>query len=620
MSKKILQALFLFTLLIAGQQAFAVKDYIVERAYFEDPTAQMSFEEAKQQIYQPMGQMLAKGYSPSVFWVRVKLEGSLNRAKLSHKESEKLIFRIQPSYLDEIRIFDPFTLNNTLRVTGDHYSAKGDEYSSLNFNFVVPQSADDRYIWLRVNTTSTYLMQVQALTREDCIHLDRIQEFGFAFYLAILFLLFLFPVLIWVSSRDFLVGVFTLKQFGAITLLIFNAGYLRLLFKNVDLDLLQFFVDLNLLAYTLVTMFFHYVFLKEYPMKSWAKAIFMLAMFAFPVELLLLILGFDRSALHLNMATLNLVVLSFLIIPAFGIDWGKAKQVIFSKRWLIFIHLLIFITAVSTTLPALGYFQGTQFSAFSGLAYGGITGVIFLLVLQYRYRIDREKTIARVSHAEAYAQSERGRREQQGQFLAMLTHELKTPLSIMKMGYSSPHQSEKVKKHIQTAIDDMTNVIDRCVIDDKLQNQEFQLSMTDCALNQLMIDKVALYDQSCRLSLDADKSYTVKADLQLLRICISNLIDNAIKYGDEHSPIDIQLTDSFKSGYVAISVKNTVGSAGIPDAEKIFEKYYRAPKAYEKTGSGLGLYLVKNFVELMSGYIECHHEGQEIIFTIYLPK
>lgn len=538
MPKKILQALILFALLIAGQKAFAVKDYIVERAYFEDKTTQMSFAEAKQQTYQPMGRMLAKGYSPSVFWVRLKLEGYSKQSESLVKENEKLIFRIQPSYLDDIRIFDPFELSNQLRVTGDHYSAKDDEYSSLNFNFLVPQSADDRYIWLRVNTTSTYLMQVQALTREDCIHLDRIQEFGFAFYLAILCLLFLFPLFIWVSNRDFLVGAFIIKQFGAITLLIFSAGYLRVLLKNVDLEVLQFFVNFNLLGYTLVTMFFHYVFLKEYPMKSWAKAIFMLAMFAFPVELLLLTLGFDRSALHLNMVILNIVVLSFLVIPAFGIDWDKAKNVVFSKAWLIFIHLLIFITATSTTLPALGYFQGTQFSAVSGLAYGGITGVIFLLVLQYRYRIDREKAISRVSHAEAYARSEKGRREQQGQFLAMLTHELKTPLSIMKMGYSSPHQSEKMKQHIQTAIDDMTHVIDRCVIDDKLQNQEFQLNMMACELNELVEEKVAQYDQSFRITIDANQSYTVKADHQLLRICIGNLIDNAIKYGDEHSPIN----------------------------------------------------------------------------------
>ena len=75
MAKKIIQLFFVFLLCLFNQQAFAVKDYIIERAYFEDKTAQLNFEEAKNQNYEPMGQMLAKGYSPSAFWIRLKIEG-----------------------------------------------------------------------------------------------------------------------------------------------------------------------------------------------------------------------------------------------------------------------------------------------------------------------------------------------------------------------------------------------------------------------------------------------------------------------------------------------------------------------------------------------------------------
>lgn len=621
MTKKAFQLLITFWLSLLCQQVFAVKDYIVERSYFEDVTTQMSFEEARHKEYQPIGNMLSKGYSDSAFWVRLKIDSaSQSNHSLSDKLSDKLILRIQPAYLDDIRVFDPLEPTDKLRVSGDHYTAIGSEYLSLNFNFVIPRSSDARYIWLRLRTDSTSLMHVQALDPEDCSHLDRIQEFGFAFYLAILFLLFIFPLIIWFYKQDFLVGVFVFKQFAAMSVLVFNAGYLRLMFKTVDVETLQALVNLNLLVYSLITIFFHFIFLNEYVMRRWAKVIFIGVMCALPIEVGLLFAKMDRQALNLNMFCLNLIVLSFLVIPIFGIDWQKTKNPIFSKGKLIFIHLMIFVTAILTTMPSLGYFQGSQLSPVSGLAYGGITGIIFFMILQYRYRLSREQSIAEISRAEASAQSEKEHREQQGKFLAMLTHELKTPLSIMKMGHTSAHPSETVRKHVQTAIQDMTDVIDRCVMDDQLQNQKFTLNLVSCNLNDLILEKFQQYDDQSRLQLFSNQIYTIRSDLQLLRVCFNNLIDNAWKYGDEHSPIVIELSDSVDSAHVMISISNKVGKIGAPDVSKVFDKYYRAPKAHEKTGSGLGLYLVKNFIELMGGDITCCLSGDNIVFAIYFPK
>ena len=606
-------------LIVISQLALATKDYAVERAYFEDVTAQLSFDEIKNKDHQSIQEILAKGYSSSVFWVRLKIDGAaVTDASLKDKYGDMLVLRIQPSYLDEIRLYDPSFSVYGEKAVGDKHLLDNNDFSSLNFNLAIPRSKEPRYIWLRVKTTSTSFMRAQVLAYEDFIKLDKVQEFGFSFYLAVLLLLFLFPLLIWLNNKDYLTGVFVIKQLGAISLLIFNAGYLRFLLKDADLDFVQLIVNINLLAYSLITMFFHYVFLNEYDMKKWAKTFFVVAMAAFPVEFLLLVFQLERSALNINMLVLNLMSFSFLIIPAYGINWEKSTHRIFSKKWLIFIHVLIFLTAASTTLPSLGFFQGNQFLAFSGLAYGGITGIIFFIVLQYRYRVAREEGIARVSKAEAYALAEKSRREQQAQFLAMLTHELKTPLSIMKMGYGAKQQSEKIRGHIKTAIDDMTEVIDRCVMDDKLQNHEFKLNIEKCNLNEIVQDRINSFEQE-RIKFFSDYVHHVKTDVQLFRICLGNLIDNALKYGDVNLPIQVQLSCANQNHLVNISVKNTLGPIGAPDVTKIFDKYYRDPRAYEKTGSGLGLYLVKNFVELLSGKIDCHIDGRNIMFNIYLP-
>ncbi len=611
---------FAFLLMALSQLAIANKDYAIERAYFEDLSGQLSFEEAKNKDYQPIEYILAKGYSSSVFWVRLKIEAaSIAETTLKNKYGDVFVLSIQPPYLDEVRLYDPLSSATGERVVGDKHALDNNDFSSLNFNLALPKAGEPRYVWLRVKSTSTVFMRAQVLSYENFLELDRAQEFGFSFYLAILILLFLFPLLIWINNKDYLTGVFVLKQLGAISLLIFNAGYLRFVLKELDLESVQLMVNFNLLAYSLITMFFHYVFLNEYVMKKWAKLFFIAAMAAFPIEFILLLLEFERLALHINMVVLNLMTFSFLVIPAYGIDWEKSANPIFSKNWLVFIHILIFVIGVSTTLPSLGYFQGNQFSAFTGLAYGGITGIIFLMVLQYRYRVAREESIARVSSAEAYAQAEKYRREQQAQFLAMLTHELKTPLSIMKMGYTSPSQSDKTKKYIQTAIQDMTDVIDRCVMDDKLQNHEFQLKIEECNLNELVEEKINQYEDSSRISFAASETYFIQTDIQLLKIIVGNLVDNALKYAEDQSLIQIRLSKGGVADQVELMIENQIGNSGLPDVEKIFDKYYRSPKAYEKTGSGLGLYLVKNFVQLISGGIACITRDQTIVFKVNLP-
>jgi signal transduction histidine kinase len=113
----------------------------------------------------------------------------------------------------------------------------------------------------------------------------------------------------------------------------------------------------------------------------------------------------------------------------------------------------------------------------------------------------------------------------------------------------------------------------------------------------------------------------LKTDIQLLRIILDNLIGNALKYGKESEKVSITLSVKTlnKRRYAAIAISNEAGLAGLPDAKKVFEKYYRAPRAYEKTGSGLGLYLVKNFVELIGGKLQYLPKGNQVTFEVKLP-
>jgi signal transduction histidine kinase len=66
-------------------------------------------------------------------------------------------------------------------------------------------------------------------------------------------------------------------------------------------------------------------------------------------------------------------------------------------------------------------------------------------------------------------------------------------------------------------------------------------------------------------------------------------------------------------------VENTVGSAGFPEADKVFDKYYRGAAAQRQSGSGLGLFLVKSLLALMRGKIVYTPLSERVRFEMWLP-
>ena len=102
---------------------------------------------------------------------------------------------------------------------------------------------------------------------------------------------------------------------------------------------------------------------------------------------------------------------------------------------------------------------------------------------------------------------------------------------------------------------------------------------------------------------------------------ISNLIENAIKYSGENSVVEVKSWDDEK--WVYISIKDN--GIGIPegDIEHVFEKFYRVKNdaSHSVKGTGLGLYLVKYFVELHGGTIEVESNlGEGTLFLIKLKN
>ena len=70
---------------------------------------------------------------------------------------------------------------------------------------------------------------------------------------------------------------------------------------------------------------------------------------------------------------------------------------------------------------------------------------------------------------------------------------------------------------------------------------------------------------------------------------------------------------------VRLELNNLPGKAGWPDAAQVFDKYYRAPQAQRQSGTGLGLYLVKNLTQALGGEIAYEPDAAVVRFVLTLP-
>jgi signal transduction histidine kinase len=216
----------------------------------------------------------------------------------------------------------------------------------------------------------------------------------------------------------------------------------------------------------------------------------------------------------------------------------------------------------------------------------------------------------------------------QRNFLAMVSHEFRTPLAIINSAaqlldlyLGGNNEAEEELSKILRATHRMADLIDVYLADDRLDSALSALKVTDvdlaALLDEVLSDKMLLGGKA-RLTQEPPGPLMLQADSALLRVVVSNLIDNAIKYSPAAEPIDIAL--SARDDLAILSVKDRGLGIAEDERERIFEKFFRSSSADGVRGAGLGLFIVKRIVELHQGQVSvASRPGHGSTFTITLP-
>jgi two-component system phosphate regulon sensor histidine kinase PhoR len=220
-------------------------------------------------------------------------------------------------------------------------------------------------------------------------------------------------------------------------------------------------------------------------------------------------------------------------------------------------------------------------------------------------------------------------------FVANVSHELKTPLTVIKGAVETllegaianpedaEHFIQAIAKHTDRLSTLINDILSLSSTEQKVDRHE--IAFEEFNVRDILEDEIALFkgtidERQLELRLDCG-NIKMKGNRQLIGQAVSNLIDNAIKYNKENGYIHIKAEEVDKT--VLISIKDSgigIHQANVP---RLFERFYRVDKIKSRNigGTGLGLSIVKQIVKAHNGLITVKSEPDKgSTFIIILPS
>jgi PAS domain S-box-containing protein len=249
-------------------------------------------------------------------------------------------------------------------------------------------------------------------------------------------------------------------------------------------------------------------------------------------------------------------------------------------------------------------------------------------------------------HSSRELKHERELNQIKSQFVSMVSHEFRTPLCVINTAaslledYSAKMTSEERTEHtqeIEHAVDRMAQMMEDLLVHEKLQTGKMECKPELVSMEAFcweLISEITKQPGAAHLiecAIDP-ASHQAFLDKRILRHILCNLLSNAVKYSEDHQPVTLEVkrvagqaqtrgdTKTPPGDYIQLLVRDS--GIGIPatDLAKLFQTFHRAGNVGNRPGTGIGLAIVKKFVDLHRGTIRVESiEGKGTSVWVCLP-
>ena len=590
--------------------ALARKHLIASVALMEDPTAALDIEDVVQGDFQPVSDTISLGYSTSAIWLRLRI--------LPEPDGGGVVLSFGSAVPDSLKLFAPLLASSHDNATGfdplHHEEMSPDWPSPLSgYRLTPPKGGADYFV--RVQSTGAIWLHMTALPVADAIATTERRYIAQIAYLSSMLVIMLWSLHMFTVSRLNLFGWFAALQFFWVGNNLFYLGYAGSLlpFLSQETQMLAFRSSVFLSAF--FSVIFHRAVMIRFEPSGLALRLFDAQLGVIGLAFLSF-WSFDHVlALQINAACLATMPIVFLA-NAVSARKNAAPGLILLRLVYGALCLSFFLNAFAI----LGLIKSELLVQHGYFIHGVLTAIVIVLLLNAKVR-DMFAT-AHAAEIKSAEMEQKSQIEQEktlalSQFIEMLGHEAKNALAVIQMSTPAQVPTDGQRARSDEAIRGLTNVLDRCNQVIRLDNHTQMLRLETCNLTETLQRLCAGAHNPARISLKVQGMMIVQGDPVLLDVVFGNLLDNAFKYAPPESEICVSLAS--EDGGHSILFENAQGPAGMPDPDRVFEKYYRSNGARTDIGSGLGLYIVRELLQLMGSRVQYIPRDRDIRFKVWFP-
>jgi len=572
----------------------------------------------------PMKTWHEQAHSSGIFWVRFSLQRESDAP-------EDWAVQIFPSWVDDIRVYarnpDGSIWSSEL---GDQHSFAGRALRTSALAFPVSVDSSPQTYYLRINTHGLAPLCIHAWQKSSLQAEETKRMVFFSAFAGAIVVMVLMNLIFWVWLRNGIYPVYALFLASMLVAVVAMQGYASSLFFPEQPLMADRFVDVSscvlmAMAAVFARRFFNY---RQY--SAWAARFMNASAAAFAVMAAFSMWGADgaiRVAAYLEIVVglFNVGFFFWLIVRHRAFQYLLAALVFSAVNlsWLFFLLVLLDVVHIAQPFILESWIPLAQLANLLLLNFAVASRS---RQAELKWRADRKLAFDSMKVAKQALED----RVRQREFVAVVSHEFRTPLAIVDavaqaLELSPSGQEDRVKRgmdKIRKATRRLTALIENILLDDALEVGSAPASgsfdLRDVIEN---LCSIGLPEENARVRIEARASMgraTCWGVQERVEMAIRNLIQNALKYSPADSAVEVRCEAG--AGLFHVTVSN--GGKPIPESERasLFERYFRGVTSAQVPGSGLGLHISRTIARQHGGDVALVSSDEEgTVFRLTLP-